>query len=229
MCIVILTLSVVYAKTLSSLTSSLRMARRTRRQVEQNICASIQCKNGICDPNASVVGVCKCNEGWAGPLCNYECRKQCGLHGKCSLFGNIENCKCDIGYSGEFCDKVIDTAVLPQPESLAFRQSNSIIFRQLENTSVVYDKKICFPGFVCSHGVCEYGHSKDGALTVRCNCEQDWIGTFCHVPCIRRCQNGGRCFRERADRNEFCICPFNYTGSFCEIRKPDNRAFVLTG
>lgn len=225
----VLTLLVVQTKPFSSFTLSIKNTRRIRRQAEQNICSSIQCKHGICDPNASVLGVCKCEEGWAGPLCNYQCRKQCGPHGTCSLFGNIENCKCDLGFSGEFCDKAVERAVLPQPEALAFRQSNSIIFRQPENSSVVFDKKVCFPGFVCSHGVCEYGHNNDGALTVRCNCEQDWIGTFCHVPCLRRCRNGGRCFRERADGNEFCICPFNYSGSLCEIKKPDNRAFAFTG
>jgi len=228
-CSFLLTFCIILVECKSSLNIGFtnKLLRRSKRQSDLDICKSIQCDHGSCDPRRSVMATCACYDGWAGPLCNYRCRKNCGAHGKCSLFGNIENCKCDVGFSGEFCDKTIDAInVLPQQETLSLRHMGNLVYRQQQENNTVYDQRVCFPGFVCFNGICIRGHTSEGVLTVRCQCHQDWIGTFCHVQCSRRCQNGGRCYKDRPDGNEFCICPYNYNGPFCQNRKLNNRAFT---
>ena len=56
---------------------------------------------------------CLCDDGWSGPLCQFNpCQElglSCGSNGVCIALSDTEaQCKCDLGYSGEYCDVSCD-------------------------------------------------------------------------------------------------------------------------
>jgi hypothetical protein len=84
-----------------------------------DLCAAARCEHGRC--TATFLGgslpvtsnACVCDEGWSGPLCQYNpCAttgKTCSGHGKCvALSDTSASCECDQGFSGDNCEKSCD-------------------------------------------------------------------------------------------------------------------------
>ncbi|KAM8716791.1 hypothetical protein ACLKA7_003630 [Drosophila subpalustris] len=150
-------------------------------------------------------GMCSCDEGWTGTLCNCPtdptnattneallktCRLPLDKLGKtlssqvCSNHGDCDcgSCNCDPGYTGSYCEC-------------------------LECQDCDKERAECF----CGQCVCKYGWSG-----TRCNCKESTDG--CTGPTGEICSGRGSC-----DCGS-CNCQDPYRGSFCEIdAEKDNK------
>lgn len=79
------------------------------------------------------------------------------------------------------------------------------------DTSVKPD--VCAPGFQCYHGQCDRDAMAFGVF--QCLCKPNFTGLFCEKRCTLNCQNEGKCMVLQ-DGHQFCSCPFNFTGHYCQ-------------
>ena len=84
-------------------------------ELDIDLCEAARCEHGSC--TAKFLGgslpvtskACVCDEGWSGPLCQYNpCAtlgKTCSGHGSCiALSDTTAKCECDQGFSGDNCE-----------------------------------------------------------------------------------------------------------------------------
>ena len=73
-----------------------------------NICISEKCvpgeasSNGVCNDN----GEWNCNHGWTGDACEElgPCEERCLNGAKQNCVASTDECKCENGYGGDFCE-----------------------------------------------------------------------------------------------------------------------------
>lgn len=79
--------------------------------------------------------------------------------------------------------------------------------------------KVCGPGFVCDHGVCDLEALQKNSYN--CKCEPNYVGQFCTRKCPFDCGEHGYCDIHVADNTYKCFCQWNYTGLNCSELVPE--------
>nr|CUU99098.1 neurogenic locus notch protein [Hymenolepis microstoma] len=175
-------------------------------QTNINDCVESPCQNGgVCE---DLVGAFRCNclPGWKGTLCEQRMLpcdfSLCQNNGTCSNTPDGEYvCECPPGFGGSRCEIDINECV----------------------------------GIRCENG----GHCIDGQNSWYCQCRPGFTGRHCEqhipvpvsaavtsgfnmytphsIPCKdgKSCLHGGICVR--SETTNFCECPFQWHGEFCEI------------
>uniref|UniRef100_A0A8R1DQT0 Uncharacterized protein n=1 Tax=Caenorhabditis japonica TaxID=281687 RepID=A0A8R1DQT0_CAEJA len=162
------------------------------------------CNHGTCvdSPLSDKHFDCSCEPGFEGELCNMD-KNECIVEDICLNNGTCINlpgsfrCQCPRGFSGKFCESRVDMC----------------LFHKCENGgSCVHTER--------QEPVCQ---CKNGFVGKRCQeaCPSGFGGERCDLPlhspvCARNggsCSNGGRCIRG------FCVCPPDFVGNNCELRR----------
>jgi len=91
-------------------------ANYTKRPLIERTCIpNFVCQHGRCekvDLTDSFRLGCICDEGGIGIFCDHTCCFNCTEHGACNKLANgTEFCNCQHGYSGEFCEIILDNRV----------------------------------------------------------------------------------------------------------------------
>uniref|UniRef100_A0A0A1WMS8 Delta-like protein n=1 Tax=Zeugodacus cucurbitae TaxID=28588 RepID=A0A0A1WMS8_ZEUCU len=148
----------------------------------------------ICDEKGNV----KCLPGWQGDLCQVpQCRKGCDpMNGYCQ---RPDECRCRIGYTGEFCERCI-----PLPGC-----QHGYCNKPFEC--------ICKPGWdglFCTEPTCRSGcHNTRGYCEApgECRCRLGWAGRNCSdCAVLPGCQRG------TCQKPLECNCLPGYTGLLCQ-------------
>uniref|UniRef100_A0A3B3TT28 Delta-like 2 homolog (Drosophila) n=1 Tax=Poecilia latipinna TaxID=48699 RepID=A0A3B3TT28_9TELE len=170
---------------------------------------SCNATNSRCDD----FGVCRCDPGWDGELCQ-RCVTMPGcVHGSCL---QPWQCACQPGWGGRFCDK--DLSVCSQQPCLngaTCLMEDSGDFRCLcpDGFHGPTCRKRKGPCLQRSGATCV-----DGVNRFSCLCPVGFSGRFCTVnmdDCASQpCRNGGRCL-DRAGGFR-CLCRPGFTGTTCE-------------
>ncbi|XP_051880799.1 protein delta homolog 2 isoform X2 [Pristis pectinata] len=172
-------------------------------------------------------GVCRCDPGWEGELCEQCVRSPGCVHGTCH---QPWQCICESGWTGRFCDKDIHPCSHQSP---------------CENAGQCFDDGegdywcTCPEGFYGKNcelqaGPCAKARSpcRNGgtcwdengfAATLVCHCLAGFVGPRCETDvddCLMRpCANGATC-RDAVNRFT-CQCPVGFEGRFCTVNQDD--------
>uniref|UniRef100_A0A158QF61 Notch receptor 3 n=1 Tax=Hymenolepis diminuta TaxID=6216 RepID=A0A158QF61_HYMDI len=175
-------------------------------QTDINDCAESPCQNGgVCE---DLVGAFRCNclSGWKGTLCEQRMLpcdfSPCHNNGTCLNTPDGQYvCKCPPGFEGSRCEIDID-------DCLGVHCENGGHCVDDQNSWFCQ----CEPGF--SGRQCEKQISTPVSAAVTSALE---ISTFPSVPCKdgKSCLHEGVCVR--SGTTNFCECPLQWHGEFCEI------------
>uniref|UniRef100_A0A8C4SSI5 Protein delta homolog 2 n=1 Tax=Erpetoichthys calabaricus TaxID=27687 RepID=A0A8C4SSI5_ERPCA len=194
-----------------------------------NVAQGVECKpgcnlgHGHCDEN----GICRCDPGWEGELCE-DCTRMLGcVHGTCH---QSWQCICEEGWAGRFCDKDIHVCTNHNP----CQNGATCISSEDGEYSCVCPKD--FHGKNCEFktGPCDKAKMpcKNGGMCsddngyaqeLSCRCLAGFVGPRCEVnvdDCLMRpCANGATC---HDGINRFsCECQAGFKGRFCTINIDD--------
>ena len=75
-------------------------------------CSALHCVHGTCQRYNNDTHICRCQNGWAGSLCNKACQRNCGTFGSCVVVDDKLACRCHINHTGELCDELKTMPVL---------------------------------------------------------------------------------------------------------------------
>ncbi|KAL0211636.1 hypothetical protein RCL1_005262 [Eukaryota sp. TZLM3-RCL] len=153
-----------------------------------------------CPPNSfcnESTGVCVCNSGWSGPLCDtLLCLNDCNGNGFC----NNGTCECFTNYYESDCSVLL----LPCPNDCS---GNGIC----NNGTCICSS--LFKGFDCSVKLCPGNCNQNGyCLDGVCHCFFGFSGVSCTTrSCSFKCLNSGSCSAGH------CNCPSGFSGLDCSI------------
>ncbi|XP_028325030.1 protein delta homolog 2 isoform X1 [Gouania willdenowi] len=188
---------------------------------EVNNC-SCSFANSRCDEG----GVCRCDPGWDGDLCERCVTKPGCLHGSCQ---QPWQCSCWEGWGGRFCDK--DLSACSRRPCL---NGATCVLEDSGDFSCLCPHG--FHGDACQRraGPCSRsrspcangGHCEDAdgfSETLTCRCLAGFSGPHCETDvddCLMTpCANGATCLD---GMNRFtCVCPPGFSGRFCTINLDD--------
>ncbi|KAE9553170.1 hypothetical protein FO519_003609 [Halicephalobus sp. NKZ332] len=204
---------------------------------DSSICNSFECSSS---PGYITDVSCSCSLPWSGPHCTeFEdpCRdNECGF-GKCiyDFENQTKTCICDPHYKGSTCSEKIDFCSVP---SICFNGGKCRNIDNGYNCDCVpgffgencESKNPCFE-FNCNHGTCT--QSSNGSVS--CTCNLGYSGPKCDVKtsfCDKNggdkyCSNHGHCV-DQGDIG-YCICNYDYMGTFCGTKKTRNYNILFTG
>lgn len=153
----------------------------------------------------------------------FACNKNC-LHGECVLdIDEYAACRCNEGYGGEYCDKLLE--ICPDGKTTCLNGSQ------------------CFANgkeYSCDCNSPSMVDIGTGVIYAGTQCEYS-ASSFCEygVPSsnIAFCANGGVCKEILVDKNKKfkgCFCPDEYTGNHCEyvvsgIKTKQPWYYAITG
>ncbi|XP_028983550.1 protein delta homolog 2 [Betta splendens] len=181
------------------------------------------CSCNITNSRCDEFGVCRCDPGWDGELCERCVPKPGCLHGSCQ---QPWQCSCDPGWAGRFCDKDLMVCAAQQP---CQHGATCVVEASGEYACVCPEG---FHGRNCQlkAGPCHQRRSpcKNGALCedadgfaaeLTCRCLAGFTGSHCETnmdDCLMKpCANGAICLD---GVNRFsCLCPSGFTGRFCTV------------
>lgn len=172
-------------------------------------------------------GICRCDPGWDGELCEQCVRSPGCVHGTCH---QPWQCNCESGWTGRFCDKDIHLCSHQTP---------------CENAGQCFDDGngdywcTCPEGFFGKNcelqaGPCTKARSpcRNGgmcwdangfATSLVCRCLAGFVGSRCEMDvddCLMRpCANGATC-HDAVNRFN-CQCPAGFEGRFCTVNQDD--------
>ncbi|MBW1810140.1 MAG: hypothetical protein JRJ87_18225 [Deltaproteobacteria bacterium] len=177
----------------------------------QDWCQDLDCQKGECTQNVEF-GVCQCEAGWTGALCD-QCREDYHLdngecvpdqpcdtdpciHGKCRVEGEQEVCDCNAGYTGDTCDSCAEgfhpEGLICAPDQPDACNPNPCTAEHKTVCSLVGDSYSC----ACDSGY----HDQDG------QCVADLID-----PCDPNpCQETNKNVCEISGQNFICHCNQGY-------------------
>ncbi|XP_035982230.1 protein delta homolog 2 isoform X4 [Fundulus heteroclitus] len=185
------------------------------------------CSCNLTNSRCDEFGVCRCDPGWEGELCE-RCVTMPGcVYGSCL---QPWQCTCEAGWGGRFCDKDLSVCSQTQPchNGATCLLEDSGDFRCL-----------CPHGFhgpACEKrmGPCHQRRSpcKNGGLCedadgfaaeLACRCLAGFTGSRCETDiddCLMGpCASGATCVD---GLNRFsCLCPAGFTGRFCTVNTDD--------
>ncbi|KAI1724308.1 EGF-like domain-containing protein [Ditylenchus destructor] len=214
---------------------------------KKNPCELNTCHNGsTCIPNFDYGSYyCLCPDNRRGERCELEmqpCEHNPCIHGTCHLNDAIKNatsisCKCDHGFEGDLCDKIIADHCSLMSTSLGQRnpclnggycQNRPDGFEcfckrgfmgelcETPSSGIAKNDKDCRDGFCYNNGLCH--QEPDGSDVHKCHCTPGFAGPFCEYDvneCASKpCLNKGRCINLVNDFR--CDCAPGYTGERCE-------------
>ena len=180
-----------------------------------------------CDDGYLGSGVCLCNYGYAGPLCNQPCpgggTTPCNSHGTC-ISANI-SCLCDAtSATGYWTGTACDACLLPW---------SGVQCRTL--CPIDPAGRVCGGKGVCADGKCK---CDAGFCDVLCNstacsgCPVGRFGTDCSGVCpggaARPCSGNGFC-NDGPLGNGLCSCSTGWGGHFCNITCPGGPSAPCSG
>ncbi|KAK5608002.1 hypothetical protein CRENBAI_006653 [Crenichthys baileyi] len=186
------------------------------------------CSCNITNSRHDEFGVCRCDPGWEGELCE-RCMTMPGcVHGSCL---QPWQCTCKPGWGGRFCDK--DLSMCSQQQQPCQNGATCLMedsgdFRCLCPEG--FHGPTCQKRFGPCHqrrspckngGLCE---DADGfAAELVCHCLAGFTGPRCETDiddCLMGpCPSGATCVD---GVNRFsCLCPTGFTGRFCTVNMDD--------
>lgn len=186
------------------------------------------CSCNITNSRCDEFGVCRCDPGWEGELCE-RCMTMPGcVHGSCR---QPWQCTCKPGWGGRFCDK--DLSVCSQQHQPCQNGATCL----LEDNGDF--RCLCPEGFhgpTCQKKVgpchqrrspCKNGgecEDADGfAAELTCRCLAGFTGPRCETDtddcAMGPCASGATCVD---GVNRFsCLCPVGFSGRFCTVNLDD--------
>lgn len=194
-------------------------------------CDSNPCLNeGYCSPNGKSAYKCACRQAFSGLNCESSVvvcdPNPCFNDGYCeaSEADGQFTCKCRMGFSGEKCKNVISVCSPNPCKNGGYCQQNGTNSYSCS----------CYPGFgglnceteigACVSNPCKNNGFciENGPTNFNCICQNGYSGEKCEdfrSPCYSSpCQNGGFCAERRTNTNGFvCNCPYEFSGSVCDI------------
>nr|XP_043901328.1 protein delta homolog 2 [Solea senegalensis] len=186
-----------------------------------------ECRCNVSNSRCDDAGVCRCDPGWDGELCD-RCVLMPGcVHGSCQ---QPWQCSCDVGWAGRFCDKDLSVCSRLRP---CQNGASCVTEDSGEYACLCPDS---FHGRNChlkagpchqrrspckNGGLCEDADGFAAALT--CRCLVGFTGPRCETDvddCLMMpCGNGATCVD---GVNRFsCLCPTGFTGRFCTVNTDD--------
>ena len=140
-----------------------------------NPCTPNPCMNGgACEPTATAYQ-CECTAGFLGFTCDIPnpcTNNPCSNNGTCVVPAGSTNasCICAEGYSGVYCDDVVDPGIRPTSTSAPISSTSGA---PLQTT--VVDSPCSSP---CQNGGTCAVHTDLGPS---CNCPYGWGGSICEI------------------------------------------------
>ncbi|MBN3299790.1 CRUM1 protein, partial [Amia calva] len=152
------------------------------------------------------------------PVCSSQ---PCLNNGVCEDLFNFFECRCSLGWEGQYCQYDIDDC-----------QSSPCLYGNCSNFPGTYECE-CYPGYTgrtCAvdiddcldHHCANGGTCNDGVDSYTCTCSPDYTGHLCEwsyppLACEKDvlCQNHGICNDGLWGAN--CTCTPGFTGQRCEI------------
>lgn len=165
------------------------------------------CLNGGTCHNKLGSYECKCLNGYDGRICEQRvgfCLQNPCAHGKCHDEANGFKCKCEEGFSGMLCDQKAEESEVNSESCLVDNREclNEGICHKGNTSGNDSNYCECKPPFtgkwcdqhsldepnkevldhctesLCNNGICEMKEEKPV-----CNCDSNYVGTFCEIKC----------------------------------------------
>lgn len=193
---------------------------------EGTLCDRLKCPydcgtHGTCSRVGNIM-FCKCDEGYSGTTCNTL--NTTPLISPQSILTVLDNL-IKGRQSNVFSQNQRAVARTDESSWFSHRAKTAPNVRFTDflshaeiDTNVKPD--VCAPGFQCYHGKCDRDSMTYGRF--QCKCNTDFTGLFCEKRCTLKCQNGGTCM-VLEDGHQYCACPFNLTGVYCQVTKATPR------
>ncbi|KAM4730234.1 protein delta homolog 2 isoform 2-T2 [Anableps anableps] len=186
------------------------------------------CSCNVTNSRCDEFGVCRCDPGWEGELCEHCMTMPGCMHGSCL---QPWQCTCKPGWGGRFCDK--DLSMCSQQHQPCQNGATCL----MEDSGDF--RCLCPEGFhgpTCRKrmGPCHQRRSpcKNGGLCedadgfaaeLACRCLAGFTGPRCETDIddclIGPCASGATCV-DGANRFS-CLCPVGFTGRFCTVNADD--------
>ncbi len=189
--------------------------------------------------------VCECEDTWIGPECQaeciggtvptFECLKDCGVHGVCTIdeigapfcvctedwFGSVcDSQLCDPPCINGICDYALGVCLCESQWTGVNCKVPTCDSECSNGECVAPNKCVCDYGWtgtvceqeivVCCTDKCMFGTQNEA--TCDCLCEDGWSGPTCGDPnCTNNCTEHGTCVLPNQ-----CICNQGWVGDSCE-------------
>ncbi|CAF1091235.1 unnamed protein product [Adineta ricciae] len=196
-------------------------------------CSNMLCpKYQICSEQPTGP-ICTCPENKVGTFCQYDnpCKTStidCRNNGAC-VYSNtdppVSSCRCREGFTGTYCETIIHN----NPCSSNPCQTRGHCALSTTNKTYTCICRDHFIGEFCernnpclsspclNQAMCQPYWNQTNTW-FNCRCVGTYTGSRCETSLLNPC--GGLCMNGSPCSQEICICPAQYTGTFCEYDNP---------
>ncbi|CAF3778690.1 unnamed protein product [Adineta steineri] len=199
-----------------------------------NSCSNMVCPAYKICTEQSTGPVCICKGNKIGTLCQYDnpCNSSslfnCHNEGICISSNSdppISSCLCREGFTGAYCEILIES----NPCASNPCQTRGYCALSTSNRTYTCICQDNFIGEQCernnpclslpclNQGVCQANWNQTDTWFT-CRCSGTYTGNRCETSMLNPC--GGLCMNGSPCNNEVCVCPAQYTGTFCEFDNP---------
>uniref|UniRef100_A0A158QBK9 Delta-like protein n=1 Tax=Hymenolepis diminuta TaxID=6216 RepID=A0A158QBK9_HYMDI len=192
----------------------------------------------------------RCQKGY--DPCQIE--SPCEAHGQCKAVGPDYKCVCEVGWSGQKCDRPASAcesaAQRLSPEAVCLNGGSCVDLQDdisyhcicLQPWSGTRCEVIdtCTEEHCSGHGVCIF--SNISQESIHCQCDAGWVGETCNYrsqsPCHKAslklhanqsmvCLHGGVCIDNPNGVDFSCKCPLGWFGPQCETFFIETLYFIV--